>query len=433
VHVLAYRTTDDGSVLYQLTFEPSHNTVTSVPTSAVSTLTDTRADGDVTGGASTSPSIVLSARPQLYTETELDDIPPPAATTGTVHRNRFFLIASDETTVWASKDASEDLAIAPGFNEALTLPFATRKRALASLDDKLVALGDDDIDLVHGDGPDANGDGGGWQIARLQTDVGCVNPRSVVVTPFGVIFESRRGLEMLDRNLNVSPVGQTIEDQLASYPTITSAVLVAEEGEVRFTCNNTAGTSGIVIVWDYINKFWHTRKYRDSQGTDNLSTPFVDAALIGGVYHMLTSAGVLYREDKDTYLDGGQDWVERDVQLASVSPAGPNAWHRFRRWHVLGTNVSDHDLKLSVASNYATSWAQDNTFAALTAPTTIGPIQQARVSPALQKATAQRLRLQDLTPSAGSIGSGAGPIWEAITLEYDVISKPARTSAAEQA
>lgn len=434
VRVLTYRTEVNSSVLFQLTYEPTHNTVTSSPTSAVVTLTDTRADADVTGGASTSPSVVLSARPTLYTDTELDDIPPPAATTGTVHRNRFWLIASDETTVWASKDGSEDLGIAPGFNEALTLQFASRKRALASLDEKLVVFGDDDIDLVHGDGPDSNGDSNTWSIARLQTDVGCINPRSVVVTPFGVIFESRRGLEMLDRGLNVSPVGQAIEDQLTTYPTITSAVLVAEEGEVRFTCTDTAGANGIVIVWDYVNKFWHTRKYYDALDTENTSTPFVDALLIGGVYHMLTAGGRVYKEVTGTYFDHDEDaWVSRDVQLAWISPGGPNAWHRFRRWQVLGTNVTTHDLKLSVARDYATAWEQDNTFAAQTTPTTVGPIQQARISPKYQKATSMRLRLQDLTPTTGDVGNGAGPIWEAVTLEYDVLEKTARTSAAEQA
>lgn len=436
VRVLAYRTEKDDSVLHMLTFEPSHNILTSSPTTAVVSLTDTRADADVTGGSSTSPSVALAARPTLYTDTELDDLPPPASTTGTVHRNRFFVIASDEFTVCASKDGSEDLSIAPGFNETLTLQFATRKRALASLDEKLIAFGDDDIDAVFGDGPDSNGDSNTWQISRVQTDVGCVNPRSVVVTPFGVIFESRRGLEMLDRGLNVAPVGTSIQDQLASFPTITSATLVAEEGEVRFTCTNTAGTSGIVIVWDYVNKFWHTRKYTDVIGTESTSAPFVDALLIGGEYHMLTAGGVVYRENKEWCFDHDEDhWVERDVQLAWISPAGPSAWHRFRRWQVLGTNISDHDLKVSVARDYATSWEQDNTFAAQTTPTTVGPIQQARITPKYQKATAQRLRLQDLTPTSGSAGSlaGAGPVWEAVTLEYDVLSKTARTSAAEQA
>lgn len=434
VRILTHRTTVGGSVLYMLTFEPSHNTLTSNPLTAVVTLSDSRADSDVTGGASTSSSVALAARPTIYTDGELDDLSPPAATTGTVHRNRFFLISADESTVWASKDGSEDLSIAPGFNESLTLQFASRKRALASLDDKLVAFGDDDIDLVHGDGPDSNGDNNTWQISRLQTDVGCVNPRSVVVTPFGVIFESRRGLEMLDRGLNVSPVGIAIEDQLASFPTITSAVLVAEEGEVRFTCTNTAGTSGIVIVWDYINKFWHTRKYKDVLGTLNTSTPFVDAALIGGRYLMLTAGGKLYRETTAWHFDHSEDnWVERDAQIAWVSPGGPNAYHRFRRWQVLGTNVSNHSLKLSVARDYATTWEQDNTFAALTTATTIGPIQQARITPQHQKATAQRLRLQDISPSPTAAGEGAGPIWEAITIDYDVLSGTARTSAAEQA
>ena len=423
-YIEIYRTTVGGSILYRLTRAPLYNLVANDPTAATVSFQDTRADANIGGGAD------LDEQPQVYTNFELDDEPPPAATTGAVHRNRFFLIASDEFTVAASKDASEDITVAPGFNTALTLNFGTRKKALASLDEKLLVFGEDDIDIVHGDGPNANGDDNSWQIQRLQTDVGCTNPRSVVVTPMGVLFECRTQLYLVDRGLTVTRIGTAIEDTLASYPEITSAVLVADESEVRFTCRDVAGTAGVVIVWDYLNKFWCVRRYADG-ATSNV--PFVDAALIDGVYTMLRSTGRVIYENANTHLDPGDVFVQRDVQLAPVSPAGPNAWCRYRRWQVLGTNVSDHDLKLSVASNYATSWAQDNTFAAQTAPTTVGPIQQARITPALQKATAQRLRMQDLTPSSGSVGEGAGPIWEAVTLEYDVLSKTARTSAAEQA
>lgn len=430
VRVFAFRTENDGSALYLLTFEPVLNTVTSSPTTAAASLTDTRADSDVTGGA-VSGAVALTTRPGPYTESELDDVCPPASTTGTAHRNRFFLIASDEHTVWASKDGSEDQSIAPGFNEALTLAFPTRKKALAGLDEKLVAFGEDDIDIVHGDGPDSNGDNSTWQIQRLQTEVGCTNPRSVAVTPMGVTFECRGQLYLLGRDLTIARIGTAVEDTLASYPTITSAVLVADEGEVRFTCIDNADR-GVVIAWDYVNSFWCVRRYYD-EGTDNGEAPFADAALVDGVYTALMSNGQIYREDKDTFLDAGEFYVERDVQLSWVSPAGPNAWHRFRRWQVLGTNTSNHDLKLSVARDYATAWFYDNTFAAQTTPTTVGPIAQARVHPTVQKSTAQRLRLQDLTPTTGDIDDGGGPIWEAVTLEFDVKRSTARTSAAEQA
>jgi hypothetical protein len=428
VFIEIYRTTVGGSVLYRLTRAPLYNLGLNVPTSGTVDVTDTRNDSDIGGAAD------LDAQPVVYTDTELDDEPPPACTTGTVHRNRFVLIASDEYTLAFSKDASEDLTLAPGFNTALTLTFSTRKKAVASLDEKLVVFGEHDIDIVHGDGPDSNGDNNTWQVSRLQTDVGCVNPRSVVVTPMGVVFESERGLELLDRGLNVTPIGTAVEDTLEDYPTITSAVLVADESEVRFTCTGTGellGT-GVVIAWDYYNKFWCVRRYYDSAEEAN-STAFVDAAVIDGAYTMLTSTGRVHREDKTTHLDDGATYVERDVQLAAVSPAGPNAWCRYKRWNILGTNVTNHDLKVSVATDYSASWAQTNTFAAQTTPTTIGPLQQVRITPALQKATAQRIRIQDLTPTTGTVGDGDGPIWEAVTLEYDAKSKTARTSAAEQA
>ena len=89
-------------------------------------------------------------------------------------------IGPDLRTVWLSKDSTTDTTIAPGFNEALTLAFASDKTALASLDSALVVFGEDGIDVVHGDGPSDSGDQNTWAIQPIQTDVGCINPRSVV-------------------------------------------------------------------------------------------------------------------------------------------------------------------------------------------------------------------------------------------------------------
>lgn len=414
VQIELYRTTVGGSILYRLTYEPGFNTITNDPTADSVSITDTRADSSITG---TTPAVTLASQAQIYTNTELEEIPPPAFTTGEVHRNRIFGIAADEFTLWASKDVSEDLGIAPGFNEAFTNTFTTRKKALASLDAALVVFGEDDIDLLEGSGPTSAGLENDWAIRRVHSDVGTTNPRSVVVCPIGVLFESRRGIELLDRGLNISFVGQQIEDTLAAYPTITSAVLVAEFAEVRFTCNASNGSSGVVLAWDYLNKIWFTRKYTDAADTATSSVAFVDAALINGVYTLLTAGGQVYRESQTTYLDNATTWVGRDLQIADVHPGGPGGWYRFKLFQVLGTSETNHDLRLSISRDYSTSWEQVENFAAQTAATTVGPLQSCRIVIGNQKAQAVRLRLQDLTPTTGSVGTGLGPIWSGLALQ----------------
>ncbi len=434
VSIALYRTAVGGTgPHYRLTLEPSFQMLTNTALAGSASISDTKADADIGAG---SPARPLTTQPQLYTELgELADIPPPSFVTVTTHRGRLVGIGPDLRTLWLSKDSTNDTTIAPGFNEALVLAFADDKTALASLDDKLVVFGENDIDVVFGDGPDDRGGDNTWQIAGVQTDVGCVNPRSPVTCPMGVVFESSRGLELFGRDLNVAWIGESVEDTLAAYPTITSAVLVPEEQEIRFTCTAADGETGIVLAWNYAFKVWFTRKYADLADTSAAAIPFVDAALIDGVYTMLTAGGQVYQETEAHKLDNGTGFVERDVVLAPISPAGNQSWHRVKQVSLLGTSVTNHDLKISVTRDYATSWEQTETFLAGSLATTIGPLEQCRVTLAKQKCQAVQVRIQDLTPTTPvsyPLGNGDGPIFEAVALRVGVKSGTPRTAPGQQ-
>lgn len=431
VMIRLYRSLVGGTgALYSLTHEPQANVLLNDPTAPDATFVDTRADESITGGA---PAIPLSTQQQLYTSGgELEDHAPPAFMTSIVHRNRIFGIGPDLRTVHASKDFSVDTTTAPGFHVDLTLGFDTDKTALGILDGRLVVMGPDTIHIVDGDGPGPDGTQNTWSTFRVQTDRGCLEPRSVVTTPDGIMFLSAKGLVLLDRGLNVSWVGRAVQDELASYPTITSAVLVGDQHEVRFTCVNAANTAGIVIVYDYARNAWFTRKYTDTSDTAAASVAFADALLSNNVYTVVTNGGQVYQEDQTTFLDAGTTWVTRDVQSAWISPGGKLAWHRISAIQILGTNVSNHDLEMSVAHDYASSWDDVRPFAAGTEATTIGPIQKAQVIPKVQKVQATRLRLRDLTPTGQAVGTGAGPIWEGFALKMRVKPGLPRPAAVEE-
>lgn len=433
VLVELWRTTANASTHYRLTYEPISYVLTNDARAASVTLADTAADTSI------ATNVRLDAQPVLYSELgELENIPPPSLITVTTHRGRLVGIGPDLRTVWFSKDWSVDQSLAPGFNEALTLTFSHDKTALASLDASLVVFGEDKIDLVNGDGPDDAGNGA-WGVQSVHTDVGCVNPRSVVVSPLGVLFESRRGIELLDRGLSVGLVpGKDIGDTLASYPTITSAVLVAEESEVRFTCDN--GSLSVVLVYDYLNKLWMTRKYTIN---DVAQRKIVDAALIDGVYTMLFANGMVAQEMPGKYLDG-TTYVETDIVLAPISAqqgtvgwGGDNmAWQRVKDLTLMGTSAANHNLAVSFAHNYANTYSQTKTFTANSTVTAVGVRELARVTCAMQKCQSIQIRIRDLTPTGLANGIGntsAGVTLESLCLRIAPKEGVTKTSSGQQA
>jgi hypothetical protein len=429
IELVAYRTTANGSTYYRLSLEPSFQVLVNDTSVGEVAFTDTKADADI---ADANPARLLNVQPQVYTASgELADVPPPAARTVVRHGGRLALVDSTGLTVWLTKDQSEDPQVAPGFNEALTLSFPRTIYALASLDEKLIAYGADEITVIHGDGPDATG-AGAWQKQVLQSDVGCVNPKSVAVCPSGSVFLSSRGIELLSRDLTVTWIGKAAEDILAAYPVITSAVLVAVDHEVRFTCTTRDGSHGVVLAWDYFHQAWLTRTYADVADTAIVAVAFVDAALINGVYTMLTATGQVYVETDAHKMDNGTQFVESDIELAWFSPVGPMNWHRVKDVGLLGTSVTDHDLEVSIARDYATTYEQVKTFAATTAPVAVGPLSKCRVTFKNQQGRAFKLRIKDKAPSAGVVGTGDGPIFEGLAFRVAPKSGLARTTKAEQ-
>jgi hypothetical protein len=432
VMIELYRTTADGSIFYKLTHEPMSGVVVNDPTAVSITYVDGVADSDVAPkGYLSAGSFPLASQPQLYNVLEVEDLPPSGFVTETIHRGRIFGIEGDRRTLAASKLIGEDLSIAPAFHETLTITFDEDKYALGSIGERLAVFGASTIDVVEGDGPDSFGQQRDWRVMRLQTDVGCIVPKSIVATPLGIIFKSARSFAMLGLDLTVRDIGSSVEDFLVSYPTITSAVLVASESHVRFTCNNSFGTNGIVLVYDYARGAWYSWKYYDSD-YDVDSAAFVDAMLINGVYTLLTANGKIYREETNHAFDDITNYVTGEVVLAHFSRSGPVGWSRVKAVQVLGTSRSRHQLEVSIARDYATAYEQTETWAADTDVTTPGPLEKARVTLKHQKLEAVQVRIRDLEPAGGALGLGEGLQLEAIGLWVKPKEGPAKASASRR-
>ena len=410
-----YRTVVAGTVLQRRTIEPSNLVLLNAAfTSQPMTVVDSAADSNI-GGI----TVALSTRPALYTEGgELEDFQPPACLTQAWHQSRFWLVLGDGRTVAFSKDYSTNPGVAPGFHPTMVLTFEKDITAIHTMDDKLIAFGSETFWYIVGQGPAPNGQGGSYDVGVVQSDVGCVNPRSIASVPMGLFFQSSRGIYLLSRSLEASWIGRPVKDEIAAYPNITSAVVVAARNEVRWTANNAAGTAGIVIIYNYVEDQWTTSRYTVG---GVYGAPIADACLWNGVWTFVTTSGQVCTEDTTTYLDGGSTWVPITIETAWINQTGPLSFQSVRKFALEGVSNSNHDLTLSVAFDNETSYVQTKTFAAGSAVTSIGPLESCELQIGTRrKCQAIRFKIQDATPTnPGSypVGTGQGPSFDTIGIE----------------
>lgn len=324
----------------------------------------------------------------------------------------------------APRTGTEDV-LAPEFNElfGFVVPSGRPVTGIGDLDGKAVVFTSEEIYVVSGRGPDFAGNNNDFSgLVTVSTDTGCRSARSVVSTPFGVLFAGTAGIYLLDRTLQLSFVGAAVQDTLRQYPYVTSAVLVAERArtEVRFTCNLTppssGGDRGVVLVWNYDTKQWSTWEL----GVEGPRTPLIDACLHQGIYHVLTTAGRIYREDATTWYDAGDQWVTMAASTAWLQGAGQSGWQRVYSATLLQESLDPHDLTVEVYSDFEDGESQSYTWAAAELATlpAYPRRQQPRIGVKRQKCQAIRVRWYD--GEAPSSSTGEGFIMAGLTFELGI-------------
>lgn len=411
------RSAKDGSIYYRETFDPSFNVLTVNELTQPQTFTDTRNDNNI--DAVGTP---LASRPTLYTTGGvLDDESPPGGTTMVLFKDRLWIVDPTRLQAWFSKSFLDDYGTAPGFSTSFRVQFDAPVTALASVDEKLLAFASDRLWAVLGDGPAPNGDNGDFQVTPIQTSVGCSNPRSVVSMADGVMFLSSRGFYMVTRKLEVVFVGGAVQDQLASYPNVTSAVLVAKRNEVRWTCNDASSTAGVVLIYNYVQQQWSTARYT---ANSVYGVPFADACIWQGQWTAVTPDGFVLQESESTYLDGAA-WVPMTIETAWVSGAGPVGYAAVDSMSLAGVSKSNHDLSISVGFDGEATYAQSpQTFTAGSAVTSVGPLEECKVSIGTRRwCQAIRFKIQDATPTNPGtypVGTGQGATFDTLGLEIGI-------------
>lgn len=336
VNIVVYRTIANGATFYRI------SNPTTAPNNSLTANTVTFLD-NVTDAAAQYGETLYTLGGVL----ENDPLPSARALTTWGGRLAYLPGEGDSLTFGISKRVFPGVPVQ--CSTSLLYPVDPRGGALTSLgalDDKLVLFKRSSIFIAVGHGPDDTGQGD--DLAQnpaqlLTTDVGCTNQRSIVTTPLGLMFQSPKGIYLLNRSLQVSYIGAPVEAYNAN--TVVSAVLIAKQNQVRFGLD-----SGVALVYDYFVGQWTVfTNYSQVDATNWLEQ-----------YVIIRSDGVLRQEDPSSFTDNG-NIVPMRIQTSWLSLSGLQGYQRVWKLLILGEWKSSHSLLVGLAYDYNSSQTQVTT------------------------------------------------------------------------
>jgi hypothetical protein len=384
--IVLYRTAANGTVFYRL--NPPTQPLINDPTVDSLTYFDLIGDGVLIGNA------------QLYTTGgEVENIGAPAFEYLADYKNRLLGIPSENTTsFWFSKQ------VIPGSPVEFSDVFVwnvTQKggklTALAQMDDKLILLKSSIILAMAGDGPSSNSQNDDFTEAQLIcADVGCTDPKSVILTPNGLMFKGLKGFYLLDRSLQTHYIGAAVE--AFNGASVTSAQLIPQTTQIRFSL---AGTDKYALVYDYFVNEW-------SIFTNH---SVADACTYKDLYTYLSPDGKVMQETPGQFTDNGS-FVPLSLTTSWISMAGLQGFQRIWRFLVLGEYKSPHSLNVGIAYDFDSAITQTDSVLVASSP----GVYQYRIHLARQKCEAIQISLSD----SQSTPFGEGLSLTALGLEVGI-------------
>ncbi len=356
-----------------------------------------------------------STRPPCYTHTGLLGTAvartgPPSMTSIISHQDRLIGVGDDGKTIWVSGQQITGDGIWWSSFAGFQYPQQRGPiTALASMDGRLIAWTRDEPSVLYGQGPPDNGQGGGYNTSPIVSDVGCISQRSVVVTTGGAIFQSPRGLERLNRSLQVDNYfGARIEDTLGANPVITSAVIQQATGRVVFSCLPTEGSStGTAIEWDLTNQLW-TVCPRIIFGMGIQSAVNVGGPGQAPIYTWVSPGGTMWQDTPASALENG-GYKPGRLLTPWIHVQGLTGWQHVDTLQILAKANSGHDLRVRVAYDYSSSFTDSRTWTAAQIAALSTAREVLQVDLTQPECTAIQVEIVDTTPSSGSLGTGFGP------------------------
>lgn len=371
VNIVVYRTVANGTVFYRVS-DPA-NPLINDPTVDTFTFYDLTSDFEALGNQ------------QLYTTGGvIENISAPALNSLAEYKVRMVGVTEENPlTIWYSQQVLQGVPVE--FNDLFTINVDEQGgpiTALQQMDDKLIIFKNNNIFYMVGDGPTPAGTNNDFSNPQIiPTDTGCINRKSVVLYPNGVLYQSAKGIYLLDRSLQVSYIGSPVE-QYTSTATITSAKLMPTVTQVRFTLD-----SGITLVYDYFMQQWSV--------FTNVNA--VDSTIYSGEHTYITPAGIVNQETPGVYTDNSTP-ININLLTGWFSFAGLQGFERIYKLLILGQYISPHSLNVKFAYDFDTTQVQTTTIPVNSNPS---PYYQFRVFPQRQKCDAMQIQITEINTLGG--------------------------------
>jgi len=332
--IIVYRTIDSGTVYYRLNrFETSFITT---PFASFTPYTDTVADADI------------QENEILYTAGgELPNDSAPQATS---------IAVSGRRAILAGLKMSSDIAyskvqvfeVAPSFSDfyrietdSANFSESGKVFGVGFLDSRIIIFQESAIYIVAGFGPENNGLNNDYtEPESISDEVGCVEPKSILNLPDGLIFKSSKGFYLLDRSLQLNYIGNAVSDFDQYF--ITSSFIDEQSNEAKFFTNDS-----YVLTYHYLLGQWSVDTYE------------ADEAIIVNnlIYHV--DGGDIYKESSSFTRNGSfYSMKVRTPWLKMNTLAG---FQRITRAIVTGNYKDSHSLVVRVYFNYDESTYEEHT------------------------------------------------------------------------
>lgn len=262
-------------------------------------------------------------------------------------KNRLFFSAADDANkIYYSQQRREGYGPETSSELALPLdPEGGAVTAIAVLDEAVIAWKRGSTYFFAGPGPLPNPDASpqiGFTEPQLVTsDVGCISPRSIAVTPIGVIFKSARGYHLIDRSRQVRYVGADVERY--NGLNVVAAVALPDRTSIL-----VLHSDGPALHYDYYFGEWSTFTNHEA----------LDAIVAGNQYYFLRNdiVGAVAQENRGIFLDGTRE-IRLYLETAWVKfTQYVQGWQKLWYAHIVGEYVSPHVLRMRIATDYRPGW-----------------------------------------------------------------------------
>jgi hypothetical protein len=321
-----YRTEDAGETYYKVLEVANDKSVDYV------TVQDTLSDLD------------LISKELLYTTGDvLENIAAPPCHIITVFNNRLAVVGDDRNRVFLSKDTLEGQPVE--FTDIIYRNVSESYgdiTALKAIGEKLVIFTKDAQFFIAGDGPNNLGTQDTLTLPDIiSTDIGCLSPDAAILTPSGIIFQSRKGIWLLSGGMSLEYIGARVEE--FNRNKITAVDIVGELNQIRFLLSEEKA-----LVYNYNLDKWAT--FNNHGG--------LSSVVIENDYYYVREDGAIYKENRNTFSDASST-IPIKLETGWINFADAQSYLRVYSMMILMSYKSPHKLRVKVAYDYKNAWVQE--------------------------------------------------------------------------